>query len=229
MQGINSVAVTGVQNGQMNLSPVGDPVSRSLQSQIEELQKRILHISSDENMPMEEKQKKKQELENQIMELQSQLQQHLAEQRQEQQDSRKQAAEQKSYDQTGMQSVITADALMRNAKIQENTAARMDTRASVLRSEMELDAGREIAPVKSKENELAKAEQGAENARFSQMQILGKTHQALTNADKTEETARKEEEEQEAEELEKKKAPLMYTSEGRAVTEEKKSRIMVHA
>ena len=79
MQGINSVAMTGVQNGQMNLSPVGDPVSRSLQSQIEELQKRILHISSDENMPMEEKQKKKQELENQIMELQSQLQQHLAE------------------------------------------------------------------------------------------------------------------------------------------------------
>jgi len=226
MQGINSVTMSNVQSGQLVLSSMGDPVSRSLQNQIEEVERQIQNLSSDENMSVEEKQKKNQELQVKLTDLQDRLQQHLTEERREQQEARKQAAEQKPYDKTGMQSVISADAAVKNAGIQENTAARMEGRAAVLKSEMELDGSRGGAPIKSRESELARAEQGMENARSSQMQMLGKTNQTLTNGDEKEEEP---EEVKEDQEDQKKKRPFMYTSEGRTVTEEEKPHITVRA
>ena len=84
MQGINSMKMSGIQSGQLRISPMGDAVTKRLQSQIEEVQRQIQNVAADENMTMEQKQKKKQELQDKIMDLQSQLQQHLSEQRQEQ-------------------------------------------------------------------------------------------------------------------------------------------------
>ena len=91
MQGINSISMSGIQTGQMRISPMGDAVTRGLQSQIEEVQRQIQNVIADESLTMEEKLKKKQELQDKIMELQDQLQQHLAEQRQEQRDERTRA------------------------------------------------------------------------------------------------------------------------------------------
>lgn len=237
MQGINSISMSGIQMGQMRLSPMGDAVTRGLQSQIEELQRQMQNLAADESLTMEEKLKKKQELQDKIMDLQNQLQKHQAEQRQMQKEERTKAAEQKSYDETGMQTVISSDAAMKNAQIQESTASRMDGRAAVLRSEMELDAGRDSSPLKSKTDELARVEQGAENARSTQMQILGKTNQNLSDAAKAESDPEKAEEVKgkrraagEVSEEEKEKAePIGYTSDGRPVTEEEESRITARA
>ena len=232
MQGINSVKMSGIQSGQLKISPMQDAVTKRLQSQIEEVQRQIQNVAADENMTMEQKQKKKQELQDKIMELQEQLQQHLAEQRREQREEQTKATQKKPYDETGMQTVISSDAAMQHARTQEATADRMENRATVLKSEMDLDAGRNQGPMKSKETELMKAEQGAKNARSSQMEILGKTNQNLADAAKAEqdpEETREEKEEKEAKENAKRGVPLMYTSEGRPVTEEEEAHITVRA
>ena len=229
MQGINSMKMSGIQSGQMRISPMGDAVTKRLQSQIEEVQRQIQNLASNENMTMEQKQKKKQELQDKIMDLQSQLQQHLSEQRQEQKEEQTKAVEQKTYDETGMQTVISSDAAIKHAKTQEATANRMENRASVLKSEMEMDAGRDPnrGAIASKVNELAKAEQGAANARSAQMQILGKTNQNLVDDDKEDQDPERMEEKEAAEQ--KKEEILGYTSDGRPVTEEEEARITARA
>ena len=227
MQGINSMKMSGLQSGQLRISPMGDAVTKRLQSQIEEVQRQIQNVAADENMTMEQKQKKKQELQDKIMDLQSQLQQHLSEQRQEQKEEQTKAAEHKTYDETGMQTVISSDASMKHAKTQEATANRMENRASVLKSEMELDAGRNQETIKSKGIELAKAEQGAANARASQMQILGKTNQNLVDDPKKEQDPESLEEKEAAER--KKEEILGYTSDGKPVTEDEEARITARA
>lgn len=232
MQGINSIKMSGIQSGQLPISSMQDAETKRLQSQIEEVWRQIQNVTADENMTIEQKQKKKQELEEKMADLQDQLQQHLSEQRREQQEERIKTAEQKPYDETGMQSVISSEATMKYAEIQEAAADRMENRAVVLKSEMELDAGRNRGPIKSKEKELMKEEQGAENARSSQMQILGKTNRNLADAVEAEqdpEEARKEKEEKEEKEAAKKAIPLMYTSEGKPVTEEEEAHITVRA
>ena len=227
MQGINSMKMSGIQSGQLRISPMGDAVTKRLQSQIEEVQRQIQNVAADENMTMEQKQKKKQELQDKIMDLQSQLQQHLSEQRQEQKEEQTKAAEHKTYDETGMQTVISSDASMKHAKTQEATANRMENRASVLKSEMELDAGRNQETIKSKGIELAKAEQGAANARASQMQILGKTNQNLVDDHKKEQDPESLEEKEAAER--KKEEILGYASDGKPVTEDEEARITARA
>ena len=236
MQGINSMRMSGIQSGQMRISPMGDAVTKRLQSQIEEVQRQIQALASNENMTMEQKQKKKQELQDKIMDLQAQLQQHLSEQRQEEKEEQTKAAEQKTYDETGMQTVISSDAAIKHAKTQEATANRMEGRAAVLKSEMELDIGRQREPVKSKENELSRAEQGVEHARSAQMQILGKVNQNLSDAAKPEGDPEKAGEVKKAEKAEeasgeqKENSELIgYTSDGKPVTEEEESRIMARA
>ncbi len=236
MQGINSISMSGIQTGQMRISPMGDAVTRGLQSQIEEVQRQIQNVIADENLTMEEKLKKKQELQDKIMELQDQLQQHLAEQRQEQREERTKAAERKSYDETGMQTVISSDAAVKNARVQESTAARMEGRASVLKSELELDTGRNMGTIKSKTDELARAEQGAENARSTQMQFLGKTNQDLSDAakagsdpEKAEEVKKEEKTEKSSEEQREEAKPIGYTSDGKPVKEEEESQVTAWA
>ena len=236
MQGINSISMSGIQTGQMRISPMGDAVTRGLQSQIEEVQRQIQNVIADESLTMEEKLKKKQELQDKIMELQDQLQQHLAEQRQEQREERTKAAEQKSYDETGMQTVISSDAAVKNARVQESTAARMEGRASVLKSELELDTGRNMGTIKSKTDELARAEQGAKNARTTQMQLLGKTNQDLSDAAKAksdpenaEEVKKEEKTDKSSEEPREEAQPIGYTSDGKPVKEEEESQMTAWA
>ena len=132
MQGINSVKMSGIQSGQLKISPMQDAVTKRLQSQIEEVQRQIQNVAADENMTMEQKQKKKQELQDKMMDLQDQLQQHLAEQRREEQEERTKASEQKPYDETGMETVISSDAAMQHARTQEASGDRMENLATVL-------------------------------------------------------------------------------------------------
>lgn len=233
MQGINSVRMSGIQGGQMQMAPMGDAVTKNLQSQIEELERQMQNLAANGSLSIKEKQRKKQELQDKIMELQDQLQQHLAEQRQAQKEERKKAVEQKPYDETGMQTVISSDAAIKNAQVQESTAVRMEGRAAVLKREIEMDEGRPGGgAIKSKIIELARSEQVAENARLSQMQTLGKTNQDLKDAAKAESDPEKEEEvkEEEVSREEKDKAePIGYTSDGKPVKEEEESQMTARA
>ena len=233
MQGINSIKMSGIQSGQMRITPMKDAVTRGLESQIEELQRQIQNVAADENLTMEQKQKKKQELQDKIMELQEQLQQPVAEQRREQREEQTKATQKKPYDETGMQTVISSEAAVKHAKIQEAAANRMEGRAAVLKSEMELDTGRNMPSIPSKENELARAEQGAENARSTQMELLGRTNQDLKDAAEANQDPEKAKEGQipksEEEKDEKDREPIGYTSDGRAVTEEEEARVIGRA
>ncbi len=62
-----------------------DQETKSLQKQIAEKQKQLQELSSNEEMSMEEKMKKRQDIQKEITELNNQLRQHQIEQRNEKQ------------------------------------------------------------------------------------------------------------------------------------------------
>lgn len=234
MQGINGMGLSA-QAGQVGVSQVSDSVTKSLQKQINELKKQLNELSTDTSITMEEKRNRQQALQQQITDLQNQLHQHQTEQRKEQLKEKTESA--KTSEQAGMEVVISADSAVKNAKVQESTAARMERRASVLKSEIELDAGRGSGAVSSKLQELSKAEQASKDAKATQMQLLGDANQDVRGAveasrdpEKAEEKAKEEKAEKEEtlesrEEVQGEVSALMYGSDGKPVMEEKESRL----
>lgn len=69
--------------GQTGMAQGVDAVSRELKNQIAAAQKKMQSISSDTNLSMEEKMKKRQEIQKEIFDLQNQLRQHEMERRRE--------------------------------------------------------------------------------------------------------------------------------------------------
>ena len=80
---INGVSGIGMQPGTAGVGAGAgaqmDAVSKDLQNQIENLQKRMQELSSNQEMPAETKMKKRQELQKQISDLEVQLRQHQME------------------------------------------------------------------------------------------------------------------------------------------------------
>ena len=77
--------VNNTQTGGMNMMQTNDSVSKNIQNQIANAQKQLQEISSNKEMSLEEKMKKRQEIQQQITDLNNQLRQHQIEQRKEQQ------------------------------------------------------------------------------------------------------------------------------------------------
>lgn len=194
--------VNGISGGNgLMAAPQGqDAVSRSIKQQIAELQKQMQQLSSNSDISAEEKMKKRQELQKEISSLNMELRQHRIEQQNaerqkaaEKQDRSSEASEptggkkashQEGISQAGMQSIISGDASVKQAKIQGSVAKQAEGRANVLKAEMKQDG-----PGKSteaKEKQLARAEQTAAAAQSAQADTLAEANRTLKEAGKEE-------------------------------------------
>lgn len=203
---INGISEAGgnVRTGRFGMNMQMDSVSRNIQNQIADAQKRLQELSSNEDMELEEKMKKRQEIQQEITNLNQQLRQHQIEQRKEQQQgltsmddmpgrSRKAAKagnQENGLSQVSMQAMISADSSRKQANLQGSIAAQMEGRAGVLESEIKMDKSRG-ASTEKKEEELADLQAKAQALAESQISTLADAGEAMEEAAEAE-TARDE-------------------------------------
>lgn len=191
INGVNSAAVPA---GQGSANCASDPVSKALQKQIADVQRRIQEVSADKEMTTEEKMKRRQELAQQIQDLNNQLRQHQIELRREKQQKssgeQEMSAQAKKADAgqqaaglsaTGMNAMMSADASIKQARVQGGVAVKLEGRAGVLESEIKLD-GQRGGDVSAKKEELADVEQKAENAAAAQLDTLAGAYKEMKDA-----------------------------------------------
>ena len=190
-------SVTGTHNmqpGYTNGNIEMDAASRSIKKQIENAQKQLQELSANEDMPLEEKMKRRQEIQQEITSLNQQLIQHQIEQRKQQQakdfsmdnmDSTqgktvktKKGSKGNALLQAGMQSIISADSSIKQAKVQDSVATKMNGMANVLESEIKQDAAMG-GNTEAKQAALAETRKKASDATSSQAGILAKANQEL--------------------------------------------------
>ena len=205
---INSINGINTQMRQMGINQATDSYSRNIQNQIANAQKQLQELSSNEDMTLEEKMKKRQEIQQQISDLNVQLRQHQMEQRREKQqaksspmedmlggtgNARSAKAGNKStgISQASMTALISADSSMKQAKVQGNVTSRFEGRASVLEIEIKLDESRAVnglsANTEGKKAELAEVEQKVMDVTAAQMETLGEVNKSIEEANKADE------------------------------------------
>ncbi len=207
MMTINGTGSVG-QGQQMPSSPVAakDSVSKNIEKQIADAQQRLQGLSTNEELSVEEKMKKRQEIQKQISELNNQLRQHQVELRKEQQQSRAKAmeemvggeqggAKEKDAEKDGLKdtalssgnvkTIIFADTSMKQAQVSGSAAAQLERETKVLESEIGQDAGRGSSTVK-KEEKLAALEKQAQTAMKSQATYVGKANSRIAEERKEE-------------------------------------------
>jgi len=210
ISGANGVGGAGIQAGAIGRGQAEDAVSKRLQQQIDNAQKKLQEISGNSEMSTEEKMKMRQEIQKEIADLNSQLRQHQMElRRKEMEETRKKQAEntseaeQSCHSRTGkgknesvdvqisaegMQAMISAEGAMKQAKVQGSTANAMEGRANVLEIEIQLDSARN-GDTSAKEAQLADVRQKAQEATASQMSTLAEVGEILSKADTSADTA----------------------------------------
>lgn len=196
---INGISGANTQAAQIGMNQATDSYSRNIQNQIANAQKQLQELSSNEEMTLEEKMKKRQEIQQQISDLNMQLRQHQMEQRKEKQQAKsssmdemlggtstKAGGKSTGLSQASMTAMISADTSMKQAKVQGSVATEMKGRANVLKAEIKQSGSTE-----AKEAELADLEQKAVNATASQMNTLAKANKAVEEAATAERTEKK--------------------------------------
>ncbi len=196
---INGINRANTKMGQTGMNQATDSYSRNIQNQIANAQKQLQELSSNEEMTLEEKMKKRQEIQQQINDLNMQLRQRQMEQRKEKQQAKspsmdemlggtdtKAGGKSAGLSQAGMTAMISADTSMKQAKVQGSVAAEMKGRANVLKAEMKQSGSTE-----AKQTELADLEQKAVNAAASQMNTLVEANKAVEEAAAAERTDNK--------------------------------------
>ena len=194
---INGFSGTNTQTGTMGMTQGNDSVSKNIQNQIANAQQKLQDLSSNEEMSLEDKMKKRQEIQQEINNLNQQLRQHQIEQRKEQQSKNSSSMDDmvagtsntsKKKDtglsQASMQAMICADSSMKQAKVQESMATQIQGRASVLESEIKQDAGK--GNTEKKEEELAELQAKAQSATAAQMSTLADANKSVEEAAKAE-------------------------------------------
>lgn len=190
MMSINGVSDTGNQMpAGTGMNKLEDSVSKNIKKQIKDAQERLQEVSSNEDLSLEEKMKKRQEIQKEITTLNQQLRQHQIELRKEQQaeqkaqsstnKERQQDAKGGGLSQAGMQAIISADSTLKQAQVLGSVSSSMEGRAGVLKAEIKQDKGQNT---EAKEAELAKVEQKAMDTTASQMNTLAEANQALEDA-----------------------------------------------
>ena len=205
---INGIHGADTQMGQMGMNRTADSYSRSIQKQIANAQKQLQELSSNENMTLEDKMKKRQEIQKQINDLNMELRQHQMEQRRaavggsaKQQakgssgndmpgstgNAGKTKAGSKSagLSQASMTAMISADSSIKQAKVQGSVATKMEGKSRILQSEIKLDQAIG-GDTQKKEEELAQVEQKAQAAASSQLSTLSDAGRAMEEAAKAE-------------------------------------------
>ena len=201
---INGINETNTQMSAMNRQTATDSVSKNIQKQIANAQKQLQEISSNKDMSIEEKMKKRQEIQQQIADLNNQLRQHQIEVRRKQQQKKGSsmddmfAGSKKNSMKSGtkgagmsqqcmhastMQAMISAGSAMAQAQMQGSVATRMNGEAGVLESEIKLDEARG-SNVEAKREELAELQEKAVAAEAAQMNTLANTNRELEEAAK---------------------------------------------
>ena len=190
---INGINGANTQMGQMGMNQATDSYSRNIQNQIANAQKQLQELSSNEEMTLEEKMKKRQEIQQQISDLNMQLRQHQMEQRKEKQQAKgtsmddmlggtkggKSGSKSAGLSQTSMTAMISADTSIKQAKVQGSVATSMEGRAGVLESEIKNNHGSDVT---KKKEELADVTQKAQAATVSQMNTLAEANKAMEEA-----------------------------------------------
>ena len=185
MMKINGFNGTNTQTGAMGMAQANDSVSKNIQNQ---------DLSSNEELSLEDKMKKRREIQQEITNLNQQLRQHQIEQRKEQQSKKSSmddmvagtkntsAKKGTGLSQAGMRAMISADSSMKQAKVQGSMATQMEGRAGVLESEIKQDAGK--GNTEKKEEELADLQAKAQSATASQMSSLSDANKSMEEATK---------------------------------------------
>lgn len=198
MMKINGFSGTNTQTKTMGTAQANDSVSKNIQNQIAKAQQKLQDLSSNEELSLEDKMKKRQEIQQEILNLNQQLRQHQLEQRKEQQSKASSmddmiagtknpsAGKGSGISQEGMQAMISADSSMKQAKVQGSMSAQLKGRAGVLESEIRQDAGK--GNTEKKEAELADIQEKAQSATAAQMSALSDVNKAVEKAEKAEST-----------------------------------------
>lgn len=183
-----------------------DPMVRNLQRQIEDLQNRMKELSSNPELTMEMKAKKRQELQKQISDLEMQLRQRQMEVKREeamkrsskdyqtdemfgtkQSNSGKAGKKSAGLSAGSMEAMISADTSMKQADVHGSVARSMEGRANVLEAEIKQDSAMGAAPA-GKEEALAKMNAIASEATSSQMGALAQAGKAAQRANEADES-----------------------------------------
>ena len=195
MMKINGFNGTNTQTGAMGMAQANDSVSKNIQNQIANAQQKLQDLSSNEELSLEDKMKKRQEIQQEITNLNQQLRQHQIEQRKEQQSKKSSmddmvagtkntsAKKGTGLSQAGMRAMISADSSMKQAKVQGSMATQMEGRAGVLESEIKQDAGKGNT---EKKEELAELQAKAQSATAAQMSTLADANKSVEEAAKAE-------------------------------------------
>lgn len=195
MMRINGFNGMNTQTGTLGITQANDAVSKNIQNQIANAQQKLQDLSSNEEMSLEDKQKKRQEIQQEIANLNQQLRQHQIEQRKEQQNKKSSsmdemvAGPQKAtakkgtgLSQASMQTMISADSSMEQARVQGSMAKQLEGRAGVLESEIRQDAG--SGNTEKKEEELADLREKAQASTEAQMSTLSDANKSMEEAAK---------------------------------------------
>ena len=201
---INGISEGNTHLSVMNRQTATDSVSKNIQNQIANAQKQLQEISSDKDMSIEEKMKKRQEIQQQITDLNNQLRQHQIEMRREQQQKNvasmddmlasskknpvKSGTKGTGMSQASMRAMISAGSAMSQAQIQGSVVSQMEGKAGVLESEIKIDSARGCN-IEAKKEELAELQEKAVTAEAAQMNTLANVNKEFEAAAKADQQA----------------------------------------
>ncbi|MCM1257973.1 MAG: FlxA-like family protein [Roseburia sp.] len=205
---VNGISGTNTQVGQMGLSHASDSYSKNIKNQIASAQEKLKELSSNKEISLEEKMKKRQEIQKQIAELNNQLRQHEMEQIKQQRQEKRSSTEDaqggngktragksgkkgRGLSQASMKALISAGSAMGQIHAGQQISTQIEGQANVLKAEVKQDKRAGI-DTQAKEEELAGLEENLAKAQASQMEILGKANEEMRGASQAEENTDKE-------------------------------------
>jgi hypothetical protein len=199
MMKVNNIQGTSARpTDNRNQTTQNDEISKNLLQQIAGYQKQLQELPTNESMSPEAKMKKRQEIMKEIATLNQQLQQRQMELRNEQQAGRDpvpETAEQTKRKQPEgkegsislgrMEAMISADTSLKQAKVQESVGTRLESRAKILKTEIQQDKG-SGADTTHKEADLDELQSKAMSITKEQMTALEGVNRELKETDVTE-------------------------------------------
>jgi hypothetical protein len=200
MMKVTSMQGTGaLPTNSGNQTTQNDEISKNLLQQIASYQKQLQELPTNESMSPEAKMKKRQEIMKEMAKLNQQLQQRQMELRKEQQAEHDPVSELSGQTKPNqmegkeggisrgrMEAMISADTSLKQAKVQESVGTRLESRAAILKTEIQQDKG-SGADTTHKEAELDKLQSKAMSITKEQMSALEGVNRKLKESDVTEE------------------------------------------
>lgn len=183
-----------------------DPVSKSLQNQIADEQKKLMSLSSDEEETQEEKIKKRREIRQEISSLNQKLRQRQIEQKKQEkreqaaavdnnrpereekadrktdakEDAKKEDERREEPQQSGMRGMVSAETFVKQAYVQGSVARQMAGRVEVLKAEIKQDSANG-ADTERKKKELEALEKKAQAAAEYQFSTVADANKTIKN------------------------------------------------